>query len=57
MSLPTTQSISLPEVLQPWQTWLSWLDPELIPAFSDVLQRLLVKFRMNELLSSLPNPI
>lgn len=40
MSLPTTQPTSLPEALQPWQTWLSWLDPELIPAFSDLLQRL-----------------
>lgn len=40
MSLPTTQPISLPEALQPWQTWLSWLDPQLVPAFSDILQRL-----------------
>lgn len=40
MSLPTTQPTSLPEALQPWQTWLSWLAPELIPAFSDLLQRL-----------------
>lgn len=40
MSLPTTQPTTLPKALQPWQTWLSWLDPELIPAFSDLLQRL-----------------
>lgn len=40
MSLPTTQPISLPEALQPWQTWLNWLDPQLVPAFSDILQRL-----------------
>ncbi|EKT57597.1 hypothetical protein [Providencia sneebia] len=40
MPLPISQAALLPKALQPWQTWLSWLSPELVPAFSEILQRL-----------------